>query len=121
MAHFAKLNDSNIVIEVIVLSNEVIDNLPFPQSEPIGIEFLTDWSGGYTHWLQTSYNGSFRVNFAGTDDLYDPIRDAFIPPQPFPSWILNETTCQWGSPVPYPTDGGVYYWNEELQEWVLAD
>jgi hypothetical protein len=119
MAHFAKIDDSNIVLEVNVLNNEVINNLPFPDSEPIGIEFLTEWSGGYTHWLQTSYNGNFRKNYAGAGFLYDPIRDAFIAPQPLPSWVLNETTCKWEAPIPYPTDGKDYYWNEDLQEWVL--
>jgi hypothetical protein len=117
MAHFAKLDDSNIVLEVNVLNNEVINNLPFPESEPIGIEFLIEWSGGYTHWLQTSYNGNFRKNYAGAGFLYDPIRDAFIAPQPYSSWVLNETTCKWEAPIPYPTDGKDYYWNENLQEW----
>jgi hypothetical protein len=118
MAHFAKLDDINIVMEVIVVNNAVIDDLPFPESEPVGIEFLTEWSGGYTHWLQTSYNGSFRVNYAGTDYLYNPILDAFIAPQPFSSWTLNETTCQWEAPVPYPTDGPAYYWEETTLNWV---
>jgi hypothetical protein len=118
MAHFAKLDDSNIVLEVNVLDNEVIDNLPFPESEPIGIEFLTEWSGGYTNWLQTSYNNNFRGNYAGIGSTYDPIRDAFIPPQPYPSWLLNETTCQWEPPVPYPTDGKNYYWDETTLSWV---
>jgi hypothetical protein len=118
MAHFAKLNDSNIVLEVNVLNNEVIDNLPFPESEPIGIEFFTEWSGGYSNWRQTSYSGSFRKNFAAVDYLYDPIRDAFIAPQPFPSWLLDETTCQWEAPETYPTDGKNYYWDEATLNWV---
>jgi hypothetical protein len=118
MAHFAKLDDSNIVLEVNVLNNEVTNNLPFPESEPVGIEFLTEWSGGYTHWLQTSYNNNFRKNYAGIGFLYDPIRDAFIAPQPFASWILNETTCQWEAPIPYPTDGKYYYWNEATTNWI---
>jgi hypothetical protein len=118
MAHFAKLDNNNIVLEVDVLNNEVIDNLPFPESEPIGIEFLTEWSGGYTHWLQTSYNGNFRKNYAGIGFTYDPIRDAFISPQPYPSWLLNETTCQWEAPVPYPTDGKDYYWDETTLSWI---
>jgi hypothetical protein len=118
MAHFAKLDGNNIVLEVNVLNNEVIDNLPFPESEPIGIEFLTEWSGGYTDWLQTSYNGNFRKNYAGVGFIYDPIRDAFISPQPYPSWLLNETTCQWEAPVPYPTDGKGYYWDEATLSWI---
>jgi hypothetical protein len=119
MAHFAKLDDSNIVLEVIVLNNAVIDNLPFPESEPVGIEFLIEWSGGYTHWLQTSYNATFRKNYAGIGFTYDPTLDAFIRPQPFPSWTLNTTTCQWEAPVPYPTDGKDYYWDEATLSWVL--
>lgn len=118
MANFAKLDESNIVLEVNVLNNEVLNNLPFPESEPIGIEFFTQWSGGYIHWLQTSYNNNFRKNFAGIGYLYDPIRDAFIPPQPFPSWILNKTNCQWEAPVPYPTDGKNYYWDETTLSWI---
>jgi hypothetical protein len=118
MAHFAKLDGNNIVLEVNVLNNEVIDNLPFPESEPIGIEFLTEWSGGYTDWLQTSYNGNFRKNYAGIGFTYDPIRDAFISPQPYPSWVINETTYQWEAPVPYSTDGKDYYWDEATLSWV---
>jgi hypothetical protein len=118
MAHFAKLNDSNIVLEVNVLNNEVINNLPFPESELIGIEFFTEWSSGYSNWRQTSYNGSFRKNFASSGYLYDPIRNAFIAPQPFPSWLLNETTCQWEAPVPYPTDSKYYYWDEATLNWI---
>ena len=118
MAHFAKLDDSNIVLEVNVLNNEVLDNLSFPESEPVGIEFLTEWSGGYTHWLQTSYNNNFRKNYAGIGFLYDPIRDAFIPLQPYPSWVLNEDTCKWEAPVSYPTDGKDYYWDEATLNWI---
>jgi len=77
MAHFAKMDENNNVIEVIVLNNAVIDDLPFPESEPIGIEFLTDWSGGYTHWLQTSYNSNFRGRFAGIGLIYNPTLDVF--------------------------------------------
>ena len=77
MAHFAKMDENNNVIEVIVLNNAVIDDLPFPESEPIGIEFLTDWSGGYTHWLQTSYNNSFRGRYAGIGLIYNPTLDVF--------------------------------------------
>lgn len=119
MAHFAKIDNSNIVIDVIVLSNDTINNLPFPESEPVGITFLTEWSGGYTNWKQTSYNGSFRKNYAGMQYLYDINLDAFISPKPFPSWLLNTTICQWEPPIPYPTDGKLYVWNEQNQSWVL--
>lgn len=118
MAHFAKLDDQSIVIDVNVVSNETLNNLPFPESEPVGVAFLTDWSGGYTNWKQTSYNANFRKNYAGIGFTYDPVLDAFIAPKPFPSWLLNTETCQWQAPIPYPTDGKNYYWNEETQSWV---
>jgi hypothetical protein len=118
MAHFAKLNDQNFVIDVAVISNDVVDNLPFPESEPLGVQFLTEWSGGYTNWKQTSYNANFRKNYAGVDFIYNPTLDAFIAPQPFPSWLLNTNTCQWQAPTSYPNDGKTYYWNEETQSWV---
>jgi hypothetical protein len=118
MAHFAKLDDQNIVIDVNVVNNETINNLPFPESEPVGVAFLTDWSGGYTNWKQTSYNASFRKNYAGLGYTYDAVFDAFVPAKPFPSWLLNTKTCQWQAPVPYPTDGKMYSWDEETQSWV---
>lgn len=121
MAHFAKLDDNNVVLDVNVVNNATIDDLPFPESEPIGIQFLTDWSGGYTNWKQTSYNGSFRVRYAGVGYTYDAQYDAFIPPQPFPSWIFNTTTLNWESPVPYPDDGKMYEWDETTQSWVLVE
>lgn len=93
MAHFAKLDDNNIVIDVNVVSNDVLDS---SNEEASGIAFLTDWSSGYSNWKQTSYNGSIRKNFAGIDFTYDPVRDAFIPPKPTEgNWILNEDTCLW--------------------------
>lgn len=79
MAHFAKLDDNNNVLEVNVVSNDVLDPNNEEQS---GIKFLTTWSGGYTNWKQTSYNGTFRYNYAGIGYTYDPIDDAFIPPMP---------------------------------------
>ena len=102
MAHFAELNDSNTVVTVNVLNNEVINNLPFPDSEPIGIEFFTEWSGGYSNWRQTSYNGNFRKNYAIIGGIYDPIRDAFIGPQPQVegSWVLNQETLKWENTDP---------------------
>ena len=118
MAHFAKLDDQGFVIEINVVNNETINNLPFPDSEPVGIAFLTEWSGGYSNWKQTSYNGNFRKNLAGIGYTYDSTLDAFIAPKPYPSWLLNTNTCQWQAPIPYPTDGKNYYWNEETQSWV---
>lgn len=93
MAHFAKLDENNIVLEVNVVNNNVLD---INNEELSGIAFLTEWSGGYSNWKQASYNGSFRKNFAGIGFTYDPIRDAFIPPKPEEgNWILNEETCLW--------------------------
>ena len=121
MAHFAKLDDQNIVIDVNVVNNETLNNLPFPESEPVGVAFLTDWSGGYTNWKQTSYNGNFRKNYAGIGYTYDSVLDAFIPPKPYPSWLLNTETCQWVPPTPYPSDGNLYTWDEATQSWVKVN
>lgn len=118
MAHFAKLNEYNIVTEVIVVhNNELLDSNGI-ELEQNGINFLIAWSGGYTRWKQTSYNGNFRKNYAGAGYLYDEARDAFIPPQPFPSWTLNEDTCRWEAPVQPPADSSRYYvWREEQGLW----
>lgn len=121
MAHFAKLDEHNVVLDVNVVDNNVIDNLPFPESEPVGVQFLTEWSGGYTNWRQTSYNGSFRKNYAGLGYTYSTDLDAFIPPKPYPSWLLNTNTCQWQPPIPYPNDGKQYIWDEATQSWVLVN
>lgn len=118
MSHFAKLDDNNIVIDIIVLNNQVIDNLQFPESELLGIQFLTEWSNGYKNWKQTSYNGNFRKNYAGIDYFYNLQLDAFVAPQPYPSWILNSDTCTWEAPISYPMDGGFYSWDELNQQWV---
>jgi hypothetical protein len=118
MAHFAKIDDQGIVVSVIVVNNETLNNLEFPESEPVGIAFLTEWSGGYTNWKQASYNSNFRKHFAGVGYTYDSVLDAFIPPKTYPSWVLNTDTCEWETPIPYPTDGKDYDWNEETQQWV---
>jgi len=118
MANFAKLNDQNIVIDVNAVANAVIDDLPFPESEPVGVAFLTEWSGGYTNWKQTSYNANFRKNLAGIGYTYDAALDAFVPPKPFPSWLLNTEICRWQAPTPYPSDGKLYSWDEATQSWV---
>ena len=117
MAHFAQLDETNVVLRVIVVNNEVIENKSFPDSEPIGIVFCQSHYGVDTKWVQTSYNRTFRKNYAGGGSTYDPIRDAFIAPQPFPSWLLDEDTCQWTPPTPVPTDGA-YVWDEPTKGWV---
>ena len=126
MAHFAKV-ENNIVTQVIVAEQDFIDILPDSEQ-----------------WIQTSYRmmggvyynqpsntpaedqsviqgdpARMRKNYAGIGYTYDESRDAFIPPQPYPSWTLNEETCLWDSPVPYPTDGERYIWNEETTSWDL--
>jgi hypothetical protein len=121
MGHFAKIDDQNVVIDVIVVNNETLNNLPFPESEAVGIAFLTDWSGGYTNWKQTSYNANFRKNYAGIGYTYDAVLDAFISPKPYPSWLLNTETCQWVPPTPYPSDGNMYTWDEATQSWVQVN
>jgi hypothetical protein len=116
MAHFAKLDENNTVLEVLVVNNEVLNNLPFPDSEPLGVEFLTTLTE-YANWKQTSYNASFRKNYAGTGFTYDSVRNAFIPPNQFSSWVLNEDTCRYDSPVPYPQDDKLYTWDETTTSW----
>ena len=115
MAHFAKLDENNYVIAVNVLSNHVI-TINGVESEQAGIDFMSNLLN-YPLWKQTSYNGNFRKNYAGIGYYYDPIRDAFIPPKPFPSWTLNKESCLWDSPVPYPSDGKRYIWNEDILNW----
>ena len=119
MAHFAKLDQNNVVLEVNVVDNNDLlqDGV---ESEAKGIQFLIDWSGGYTNWKQTSYNAKIRKNYAGVGYTYDAQRDAFVPPQPFPSWVLNEDTCLWEPPVAYPTDGQRYQWDEATTSWVAV-
>jgi hypothetical protein len=116
MAHFAKLDENNKVLAVHVVVNDVI-TVDGVESEQVGIDFLTGLHG-HSLWKQTSYNGNARKNFAGIGFQYDAERDAFIAPQPYPSWVLNEATCQWESPVPYPSDGKYYKWFEPNRQWI---
>jgi hypothetical protein len=120
MANFAQLDGAYTVTEVIVVNNATIDNLPFPESEPVGVAFCQLLFGVGTIWKQTSYNVNFRKNYAGIGYTYDPVLDAFIRSQPYPSWVLNTITCQWQAPVPYPNDGKMYIWDEATLSWVLA-
>jgi hypothetical protein len=121
MANFAKLDDKNLVIDVNAVANAVVDDLPFPESEPVGVAFLTEWSGGYTNWKQTSYNANFRKNLASIGYTYDATLDAFVPPKPYPSWLLDTEICQWVPPTPYPYDGNLYTWDEETLSWVQVN
>ena len=119
MAHFAKLDSDNIVTQVVVVDNSVLEKADGTESELKGKQFLNSLLGTAT-WKQTSYNGSIRKNFAGVGYKYDSTKDAFIPPKPFTSWTLNDTTCLWEAPVAYPTDGNIHNWDEANQQWNLA-
>ena len=116
MAHFAEIGLNNIVTKVIVVNDNECKDQFGNESETIGAKFCHDLFGGV--WLQTSYNGTIRKNYAGIGFSYDSGRNAFIPPKPYASWVLNETTCRWDAPTPYPTDDKRYSWNEEQLAWV---
>ena len=116
MAHFAKLGIDNIVLEVLVVNNVDTMTPQGEEREDVGVEFLKKLTG-HEVWKKTSYNGNIRKNYAGIGYTYDSSRDAFIPPKPYPSWTLNETTCQWNAPVAYPSGDGMYTWNEETTSW----
>ena len=118
MAHFAQLDENNIVTQVIVVSNDDIKDSEGNESELTGIAFCKSLLGPNTIWKQTSYNNSIRKNYAGIGFTYDATRDAFIAPKPYNSWILNETTCRWEAPIAYPNDENMYAWNEETTSWV---
>jgi hypothetical protein len=112
LSHFAEIDENGIVIRVLVGDN----NDP---SGDEGYSWLIENLGG--RWIQTSYNRNFRKHFAGIGFTYDELLDAFIPPKPFESWLLDEDTCEWQAPIPYPTDGFTYVWNEAELAWELAD
>jgi|TARA_B100000085_G_C18382795_1_gene447119 hypothetical protein len=121
MAHFAKLGTGNIVERVEVVSNDIATD------EQTGVDFLNNLYGTRDTWKQTSYNTKggvhllggtpFRKNYGGIDYTYDQTKDAFIPPKPFDSWTLNETTCIWEAPVAYPSDDKDYEWDESSTSW----
>jgi hypothetical protein len=114
MAHFAKLGKGNIVERVAVVSNDVATN------EQAGIEFLQNLYKDRAVWKQTSYNGNIRKNYAAVGYKYDQTRDAFIPPSPYVSWVINETTCLWEAPIQKPnedTDEIRYEWDEDNRAW----
>jgi len=108
MAHFAQIDENNIVTQVLVVPDNAEDR---------GQDYLANDLGLGGTWVQTSYNARIRKNYAGIGFTYDEARDAFIAPKPFDSWLLNEDTCQWEAPVAYPTDGNMYNWNEENKDW----
>ncbi len=115
MAHFAKLDDNNVVLEVTVVNNVDIHFLPFPESEAFGVKICRDVTG-HQKWKQTSYNSNFRNVFAGIDYIYDSTNDVFYEPKPFESYVLNTTTWLWDAPLTYPTDGNMYIWDEDAYQ-----
>lgn len=118
MAHFAEIDENNIVLRVIVVNDLECKDENGIESEAVGALFCTNLLGGL--WKQTSYNARIRKHYASAGYTFDAGRDAFIPPQPFASWLLNEETCQWEAPVAEPNDDGSYIWDEATQSWVAA-
>jgi hypothetical protein len=118
MAHFAEIDENSIVKRVVVIGNEeVYDIENQTEVEQFGVNFCKKLFGQDTEWIQTSYNANFRYNFAGIDYFYDQDADAFIPPKPYNSWILNTETYTWDSPVSKPSDTEIYSWNEDSLSW----
>ena len=118
MAHFAQLDDDNVILQVIVVHNNDCKDTEGNESEAVGVAFCKSLFGESTRWKQTSYSASMRKNYAGIGYQYDPIRDAFIPPKPFASWTLNEQSCLWQAPTPMPIDGKIYQWDDATTSWI---
>ena len=115
MAHFAELDAANTVLRVIVVANADTADADGVENESIGAEFCNRLLG--VIWKQTSYNHNIRKNYAQIWFVYRPDLDAFVPPQPYPSWTLNEATAKWEAPLPRPNDGKIYFWDELTQNW----
>lgn len=115
--YFAKLDNNNVVLSVESLADAVVNNLPFPASEVLGVAFLRNLYN-FENWRQTSPTGEFRKRYTGIGYAYDMVRDAFIEPKPYESWLLNNDTCAWEAPVPMPNDGHIYVWNDASGAWV---
>jgi hypothetical protein len=116
MAYFAKLDENNVVTQVISIANSDTADANGVEKEHIGAAFCERLFGGT--WKQTSYNNNIRKNYAGIGFTYQEDIDAFVPPKPFASWLLNEQTAQWEAPVAMPDDGKKYEWNEDSQSWI---
>jgi hypothetical protein len=149
MAHFAELDKNNIVVRVVVIDNydcladavkaarpeltrQALQNVRGDnvtrsaesvkwEDKDKGKQLLHKLFGTNTLWVKTSYNGTIRKNYAGIGYTYDKIRDAFLAPKPYVSWVLNETSCQWEAPIQHPDNGKMYNWNEEKQSWDLIE
>lgn len=125
MAHFAKLDENNVVIFVTVGAehDDGKEDELFQRTGDVYKQTSYNTRGGVYYLPNTNDPGpdqskAFRKNYAGLGYTYDAVRDAFIPPQPFPSWVLDEFSCLWNAPVPYPTDGKRYSWDEATQSWI---
>ena len=124
MAHFAQLNENNIVINVLVVDNNDCKDANGNESEQVGIDFLKKlFPDTVTNWAQTSYNSNFRKKYAGIDDYFDSQRNAFLSPKPYESWVLNENICIWEPPVAIPADWNLvngidYIWDESVKNWI---
>ena len=125
MAHFAKLDANNIVTQVIVVDNRDVQDVNGVEMESFGIAHCQKHEGYDSVWKKTSYNAAkgqgYRGNFAGIGYTYDQEKNAFIPPRPYDSWTLNETTCEWEAPVTEPDDEQRYFWNETTKQWDLDE
>ena len=125
MAHFAEIDSNSLVLRVVVVSNADTALADGKETESIGIAHCQKLFGGT--WVQTSYNGNFRKNYAGVGSTYDSTRNAFYSPKPFNSWVLNESTCFWEAPVALPSDSGegdppkMYKWDEDSTSWVVDE
>ncbi len=119
MAHFAEIDALQRVIRVLVVDDVDTQDTEGNEVDSIGMKYLNKAFGGT--WLRTSYNNNFRKNYAARGYTYDQNRDAFIEPKPYPSWLLDEDTCQWKSPVPYPDFDKHYSWNEPTTSWIEED
>jgi hypothetical protein len=118
MAHFAQLDENGFVTQVIVVDNSVLLNADGVEDPALGLAFCKSLLGEHTTWVQTSYNGNLHNKYAGIGDKFDPVNNAFIPPKPYPSWVLNPTTFLYEAPVPFPTDDGEYGWDEDSKSWM---
>ena len=117
MAYFAELNENNVVSRVVIINNDILMT-GIMESEELGIRFCKNLYGENTNWVQTSYTGKIRKQFASKDYFYDKGNDVFIKPQPYASWVLDDN-FDWHSPIPYPDNNNFYDWNEEQQTWDL--
>lgn len=120
MAHFAQLDENNKVVNVLVVSNDDTQNLPFPESEEVGVAFLNSFLPPAAY-KQTSFNHNFRVRYAGIGYTFMPElgeHGAFVPPKPYDYFVLDVEKCEWVPDVPYPTDGFDYAWRHDIRSWV---